>query len=549
MLFTTLTMTMALAGAAGQQPATPDHAMPAANARPATLMPGIQGVSFPISTRRQEAQQFFNQGMAFVFAFNHDEAIRSFRRAAEVDPASPMPWWGIALALGPNINQEIDAAREKQAYDAVQRAVQLAVRAPAKERAYVTALAKRYSNDPSADLRALAVEYKDAMRQLTRTYPNDTHAATLYAESLMDLRPWTLYTAGGAPVEGTNEIVEVLERVLEREPDHVGANHYYIHATEASLTPERGLKSAKKLETLVPGAGHLVHMPAHTYMRTGNYAAAASANAKAAEVDRKYIADTNATGFYPAMYYNHNLDFLASAAMMAGQYKVSLAAAQELTANVTPMLADMPMLEPFAAKTLFVQLRFAKWKEVLALPKPPEQATILTAMYHFGRGVAHAALGAVADAEQERTAYAAAKSKVPAGTLYNLNPAATILAIADGVLDARIAGAKGDNDAMLAAWKKAIGAEDTIAYNEPPDWFYPTRESLGAALIKLKRYEEAELVFREDLERNPGNGRSLWGRWQVLRAQDGDVPNTLVVRRRWQDSWNDADIVLRMDDF
>lgn len=549
MLFTTLMMTVALAGTTGQQPATPDHVMPAADSRPATLIPGIQGVTFPISTRREEAQQFFNQGLALVYAFNHEEAIRSFRRASEIDPASPMPWWGIALALGPNINLDVDPAREKEAYEAVQRAVQLAVRAPAKERAYVTALAKRYSIDPAADLKALAVDYKDAMRQLTRTYPNDTHAATLYAESLMDLRPWTLYSADGAPVEGTNEIVEVLERVLEREPDHVGANHYYIHATEASLTPERGLKSAKKLETLVPAAGHLVHMPSHTYMRTGNYTAAAAANAKAVEVDRKYIADTGNTGIYPAMYYNHNLDFLASAAMMAGQYKTALTAAQELTANVTPMLADMPMLEPFAAKTMFVKLRFAKWKDVLALPKPAEQAPILTALYHFSRGVAHAALGSAAEAEQERDAYLAAKAKVPANTLYNLNPASTILAVADGVLSARIAGAKGQTEEMLAAWKRAIAAEDTIAYNEPPDWFYPTRESLGGALMKLKRYEEADLIFREDLERNPGNGRSLWGRWQVLRAQDGDVPNTLVVRRRWQDSWNDADIVLRVDDF
>ncbi len=549
MLFPTLMMMVALAGSTGQQPAAPVHSMPATSARPATLLPGIQGVTFPISTRREEAQQFFNQGMALVYAFNHDEAIRSFRRASEIDPASPMPWWGIALALGPNINLDIDPAREKEAYDAVQRAVQLAVRAPAKERAYVTALAKRYSADASADLKALAVEYKDAMRQLTRTYPNDTHAATLYAESLMDLRPWTLYNADGAPVEGTNEIVEVLERVLEREPDHVGANHYYIHATEASLTPERGLKSAKKLETLVPAAGHLVHMPAHTYMRTGNYAAAATANAKAAEVDRKYIADTSATGFYPAMYYNHNLDFLASAAMMAGQYKVALAAAQELTSNVTPMLADMPMLEPFAAKTMLVYVRFAKWKDVLALPKPAAQGAILTALYHFSRGVAHAALGSVAEAEQERNAFLAAKATVPADTLFNLNPASTILTVADGVLSARIAGAKGETDAMLAAWKLAIAAEDTLAYNEPPDWFYPARESLGGALLKLKRYDEADLIFREDLERNPGSGRSLWGRWQVLRAQDGDVPNTLVVRRRWQDSWSDADTVLRVDDF
>jgi tetratricopeptide (TPR) repeat protein len=541
-----LMMTAALA-AAPQQTTVPDHA--AADARPVVLMPGIQGVHFPISTRREEAQKFFDQGLALVYAFNHDEAVRSFRRAAEIDPGSPMPYWGIALALGPNINQEIDAAREKEAYDAIQRAQQLAMRAPAKERAYVAALARRYSNDPKADLKALAVAYKDAMRQLTRTYPNDMHAATLYAESMMDLRPWALYNQDGSPAEGTPEIIDVLERVLDREPNHVGANHYYIHATEASLTPERAMKSAKRLETLVPAAGHLVHMPAHTYMRTGNYVGAVQANARAAEVDRKYIAETHAGGFYPAMYFNHNLDFLASAAMMSGQYAQAIEAARELTANVTPMLGDMPALEPFAAKTMFVLLRFAKWNEVLALPEPSGAGPILTALSHFGRGVAHAALGSTADAEQDRTAFAAAVRALPADALYNLNPAANVFAVAASVLDARIAAARGDTDGAIAAWHAAVAAEDKIAYNEPPDWFYPTRESLGAALLRAKRYDEADLAFREDLERNPNNGRSLWGRWQALRASDGDVPATLMVRRRYQDAWADADTTLKLEDF
>jgi tetratricopeptide (TPR) repeat protein len=546
-MLTVLMMTAALGAAQPQQPPHVDH--PTADERPATLMPGIQGVNFQIATRREDAQKFFNQGMAFVYAFNHEEAVRSFRKASEIDPASPMPFWGIALALGPNINQELDAARHKEAYDAVQKAVQLAARAPAKERAYVTALAKRYSSDAKADLKALAVAYKDAMRQLSRTYPNDMHAATLYAESLMDLNPWKLWTADGTPVEGTTELVEVLERVIERDPDHVGANHYYIHATEASLTPERALRSAKKLETLVPAAGHLVHMPAHTYMRTGNYAGAVTANAHAAEVDRKYIEETNAGGFYPAMYYNHNLDFLASAAMMTGQFGEALKAAQELTANVTPMIADMPTIEPFGSKTLQVQVRFARWKDVLELPKPDERARILTAFYHWGRGVAHAALGAMPDAERDREAFIGARRAVPAGTAFNMNTADSILAVAEAILDARLAAARDDQEAAIAAWRKAVQAEDQIAYNEPPDWFYPTRESLGAALFRAKRYDQADLVFREDLERNPDNGRSLFGRWQALRATDGDIPATLVVRRRFQQAWAQADAPLRIEDF
>lgn len=545
MLVPTLLMTAALAAA--QAPQAPAHTMATPDARPVTLVPGIQGVHFAISTRRDEAQKFFDQGLAFIYAFNHEEAVRSFRRAAEVDPASPMPWWGIALALGPNINLDVDAARELQAYEAAQKAQALAVRAPARERAYVATIVKRYSNDPKADLKALAVDYKDAMRQLTRTYPNDMHTATLFAESLMDLHPWALYSADGSPTEGTNEIVEVLERVLEREPDHVGANHYYIHATEASLTPERGMKSAKKLETLVPAAGHLVHMPSHTYMRTGNYAGAMAANAKAADVDRKYIAETRADGVYPAMYFNHNLDFLASAAMMAGRYSDALKAAQELTANVLPQMKDMAMLEPFGAKTLFVQVRFGKWADVLTLPAPPADAKMLTALYHWGRGVAHAALGSSADAVTDRDAYRAALQAIPKDTAFNMNPAEKIFAVATAVLEARMTAAEGNTDASIAAWRAAVAAEDAIAYNEPPDWFYPTRESLGGALLRAKKYDEADLIFRQDLERNPNNGRSLWGRWQAMRAQDGDVPATLVVRRRWQDAWNDADIVLRVE--
>ncbi len=548
MLFHALAVVAALGVTAPQQPAHGEH-RPAADARPVTLVPGIKGVSFPISTRREEAQKFFNQGLAFVYAFNHDEAVRSFRKAAEIDPASPMPHWGIALALGPNINQDLDAERHREAFAAIQRASDLAVRAPARERAYVAALAKRYSNAPDADLKKLAVDYRDAMRQLVRTYPNDLHAATLYAEALMDLNPWKLWTADGTPAEGTTEILETLERVLEREPDHVGANHYYIHATEASLTPERGLASARRLETLVPAAGHLVHMPAHTYMRTGNYAGAVAANARAAEVDRTYIAETTTGGFYPAMYYNHNLDFLASAAMMTGQFTEALEASRELVTNVGIMIADMPMIEPFGTKTMQVLLRFGKWNEVLALPAPDPAMHIMTAFHHFGRGVAQAALGATAEAERELAAYTAARKAIPAGAPFNLNTAEQIFTIADHVLAARLAAARGASDAAIQEWRKAVEAEDTLAYNEPPDWFYPTRESLGAALLRLKRYEDADLVFRQDLEKNPDNGRSLFGRWQGMRATDGDIPATLVLRRRFSQAWGQADAPLRLEDF
>jgi tetratricopeptide (TPR) repeat protein len=337
-----------------------------AGEKPAVLLSGLGRLHHPIATRSAEAQRFFDQGLTLVYAFNHEEAVRAFRRASALDPASPMPHWGIALALGPNINLDVDPDREKVAYDEAQRARTLAAAAPPGERAYVDALITRYSNDPKADLKALAVRYKDAMRDLVRQFPDDLDAATLYAESLMDLNPWQLWSTDGKPADGTLEIVAALESVLQRDATHVGANHYYIHAVEASRTPDRALPSAKRLDTLVPAAGHLVHMPAHIYMRTGDYESAVTSNAKAAQVDRDYIKARGAGGFYPSMYYNHNLDFLASAAMMSGQLKEARRAADMVVANTTPMIAQMPMLEPFGAKTMYVLLRFARWDEVNA---------------------------------------------------------------------------------------------------------------------------------------------------------------------------------------
>jgi len=544
-----LTMLMVAASLFGQpqQPATPDTTSSAAQTT--TLLPGIQGVHFAISTRREDAQKFFDQGLALVYAANQDEAVRSFRRAAEIDPGSPMPYWGIAVAYAQDLGEPTDPVRMKAGAEAARRAVELAVRAPAKERAFAASVAKRFSTDANAVSSALAVEYKDALRQLSRTYPNDSHAATLYAASLIALHPGELWTPEGTPAEGTTELVEVLERVLEREPDHVGANHYYILATESSLTPERGLKSAKRLESLMPGAGYLLHVPAHIYMRTGNYSGAVAIVGHAVDVDRPYVSGLPPAGTYASESYSHTLSFLAAAAMMDGRFADALKAAQELSTRVTPLLAAKPSLEPMAAQPMLVLVRFAKWKEALALPAPAETTTVLAAMHHFGRGVAQAMLGNTADAEKERTLFRAAQGKVPPSARFNRNPSSSVLAVADAVLNARLVAASGDTAATVAAWKKAVDAEDQLGFSEPPDWFYPVRESLGTALTRAKRYEEADLAFREDLERNPNSGRSLWGRWQALRAADGDVTGTQVVRRRFQDAWNDADTALRLDDF
>ena len=487
--------------------------MPASGAE---LMSGFGAVHHPIQTSSPEAQKFFDQGLSLLYGFNHEEAIRSFERATELDPRAAMPLCGTALALGPNINLDVDPDREKKAYDVSRRALELVSAAPPREQAYVKAVARRYSLDPKADLKALAGDYVTAMRDLAAAYPDDLDAATLYAESLMDLRPWKLWKTDGTPEAGTDEIVAVLESVLKRDPSHLGANHYYVHAVEGSLHPERALPSAARLETLAPASGHLVHMPAHIYMRTGDYARAADANEKAAEADRSYIARTHAEGVYPLMYYNHNLQFLAAAAMMEGKPEVAAKAAAELASNTAPVAREMPMAEFVVPMPYFVALRFGKWKEVLAMPDPDPALPVTTAVWHYARARALSETGDRAGAEKERAAFLEAKSKIPADAPWGNNTAADVLAVAEDSLEASL---ESGADARLARWKSAVARQDALVYDEPPAWYYPVRESLGAALLRAGKAAEAEAAFRADLERNPRSPRSLLGLEASLQAQ------------------------------
>ncbi|MEX0878743.1 MAG: hypothetical protein WEF99_07535 [Thermoanaerobaculia bacterium] len=523
------------------------HDAPAA--RPAALLSGI-GSHHPIATSSPEAQKFFDQGVTLLYGFNHEEAYRSFAKAAELDPKTAMPRWGTALALGANYNDpEPEAERLKKARAEVEKALALAASGPENERAYVEALSVRYSADPSADRKALAVAYNEAMRKLSRAYPDDLDAATLYAESGMNLRPWKLWRPDGTPGEGTEQIVAVLESVLKRDPQHVGANHYYIHAVEASKHPERALPSATRLETLVPAAGHLVHMPAHIYSRTGDHLAAEKANAAAADADRAYIRASGAQGMYPLMYYNHNVHFQSAAAAMAGRHAEAKKAADLLFADVLPSVAEMPaMLEGFLLQPAFVALRFRKWDDIRQMPDPGPKLPLVRANWLYARAMAAAASGDVKTASALRESFLAGRDAVPAATLAGAqNTAAQFFGVAAPVLDARIAEARADRAAAIEIWKKAVEAEDALAYDEPAGWYYPVRESLGAALLRDGRAAEAEQVFRSDLENNPRNPRSLFGLSESLKAQKKDA-DARWARTQFQTAWKNADVELRLED-
>jgi tetratricopeptide (TPR) repeat protein len=507
------------------------------------LLPNLGSYHHPIATQSPQAQRWFDQGLTLIYGFNHDEAIRSFEQAAKLDPAAVMPLWGISYALGPNINLPVDPEAEKKAFAAVQKALAMSAKAPPHERAYVEALAKRYSDDSGADLSQLAKDYAAAMKNVMESYPDDPDAATLYAESLMDLNPWKLYDLDGNPVQGTEEIVSVLESVLKRYPNHPGANHYYIHAVEASRNPERALPSAQRLQTLVPGAGHLVHMPSHIYARTGDYSAAAKSNAQAAQVDRDTMKLTGITqGIYPLMYYGHNLHFLAYAASMDGRYDEAKKAADQVAALVVPVLQQMSMAEFVLPTPLWVDLRFQKWDSILKSPEPAAGTPTTRGMWHFFRGMALASQGKAEQAQAEKSALDVSVSQVPADTPYSGTGLATsgmILAVAAHVLDARISSALGQSDAAVSAWEKAVKGQDKIPYDEPPAWLYPIRESLGGELLRAGRYEEAEKVFRADLSDHPRNPRSLLGLAESLKGQK-KLEDAAWVTSQFKSAWKGA---------
>jgi tetratricopeptide (TPR) repeat protein len=516
---------------------------PATKAEATSLAEGLGDVNHPVTTSNPEAQKFFNQGLAYIYAFNHDEAVRSFKRAAELDPQMAMAYWGSALAKGSNYNLQAEGPSLLQAYADLQKAISLAPKASEPERAYIDALSKRYSADVRADAAKLASDYRYAMKEVAKRYPDDPDAATLYAESMMNLRPWKLWTADGKPAEDTLEIVAVLEGVLRRYPNHTGANHYYIHAVEASTNAERALPSAARLGKIAPKAGHLVHMPSHVYIRTGDYVEAAQSNADAIAADREYIAKTGAQGVYTLMYYNHNIHFLASANAMKGRYADSIKAARELESSVKPHLKAMPMLEMFAPYPIVAMVRFRKWDEVLKEPAPEPELKITTAFWHLARGMSYSASEQLANAESELEALRSVIKTVPADAPLGNNVAVDVLKVAELTLAGRIALARGDKKSGFEMLNRAVAAEDAVHYNEPPDWDLPVRELLGAALLLNGDNVAAEKVFRAEIEKHQRNGRALFGLSESLKRQ-GQNSSAQMVWKEFETAWATADTKL-----
>jgi tetratricopeptide (TPR) repeat protein len=514
------------------------------------LHPDLGNYHHPITTKSEEAQKYFDQGLTLLYGFNHDEAARFFRRVAQLDPDAAMAYWGLALAIGPNYNDTaVDVVRAASTYDAVKKAVELAPKVSERERAYIQALTKRFASaDPASDWKKFHVDYSNAMREVTKKYPDDLDAAVLFAESLMMLRPWQLWTLDGEPAPGTLELVAVLESVLKHNPDHPAANHFYIHAVEASPNLERAIPSAARLMNLVPGAGHLVHMPGHIYLQTGDFDLAAKTNVAASDADKAFVQRTGATGVYPLMYWTHNIHFISYARAQQGRYEEAKQSALDMVRNVGDADMEMQMLEAFLLYPVIADIRFHRWDEILATPAPKPERKLARAFWQYAKAMALARKGDMKAAGAARTEFETLRKAVPAESMYLLNnKSSDFLALASATLDAELAWARGEKEKSIEEWRKALALEATIQYDEPPAWHYPIRQSLGAALLRSGNAAEAEKVFREAIAKRPRDGRLLFGLWQSLLAQKRDN-EAKFVEQQFRTAWKDATVELKVED-
>lgn len=501
-----------------------------------------------ITTTSPDAQRYFDQGLTLAYAFNHAEAIRSFRQAIALDPDCAMCYWGVAYSLGPNINAPITEEAAREAWTAIGQARERAANASEPERAYIEALAARYTADPAAERAPLDRAYADAMRQVAATYPADADARTLFAQSLMDTSPWNYWQPDGSPQAFTTEVIESLETVLKADPDHVGAIHLYIHATEASPDPGRAERYADTLLTLVPGAGHLVHMPAHTYLRVGRYADATASNEAAAKADAAYLAGdkVDANVMYEMGYVPHNPHFLATSAAMEGRRQRAMDAAKETAALAHPEMFRDPamggMTQHFALTPLYTMIRFGLWEDILATPLPAEDLPFMRAVFHMARGMAFASTNRLAEAEQELAALTPLRSVGSLAETYvsGVNVASDVVAIAHEVLQGEIAAKRRQAADVVRHYAAAVEVEDGLTYMEPPDWPLPVRQLQGAALLEVGRAEDAEAAFRADMQKFPENGWSLSGLQASLERQ-GRRNDAAEVGSRLERAWSAAD--------
>lgn len=515
--------------------------------RTAPLLSNLGDNHHPTSTRSSLAQRYFDQGLTLAYAFNHAEAARSFREAAKIDPDCAMCNWGLAYVLGPNINAAMEDDAVSEAWEAMQTAIHNSDKATDRERAYIQALAKRYPPVPVGDRKSLDLAYANAMRNLAKRYPNDLDAATLFAEALMDTMPWDYWEDSGEPRPETVEVLTTLESVLDRNPNHAGANHLYIHAVEAQR-PELGIAAADRLQNLVPGAGHLVHMPSHIYIRVGRYRDAVVANQKAVEADQDYATQCHAQGLYPIAYMPHNHHFLWYAAMMAGQKQVAVEAGDR-----TAMMADRELmrqpgygtLQHFYSIPLYTLVKFEMWEEILNRSAPDADLLYPTGVWHYARGMALAATEQLTDAQQEleQLKAIAANPELELVTIWDINTTAHLLQIASEVLSGEIVARQGNTEQAITHFKTAVKLEDSLNYDEPAPWYSPVRQALGAVLLEADRPAEAEQVYQEDLQIYPNNGWSLWGLEQSLQAQ-GKTQAAQAVQKRFQEAWQYADVTL-----
>lgn len=503
---------------------------------------------FPVSTKNAQAQLFMNQGLNLSYAFNHAEAGRAYREAERLDPDLAIAYWGEALALGPNINAPMDPASEPKALEVIQKAVTLKSKASPREQALIDALTQRYSGR-AEDRKARDRAYADAMREVHLRFPDDQDIAMLYVESVMDLRPWGYWTRDGTPYERTSEIVALTEKIIALNPQHPGALHLYIHLMEA-YQPEKAEAAADRLQTLMPAAGHMVHMPAHIYQRVGRYADAAKSNELAIAADEDYISQCRAQGLYPMAYYPHNLHFLWFAATADGRSAVAIAAARKAASRVDDeTLKAVPLLAGFRVVPYYALTRFGKWDEMLREPEPPATSAYLRGMWHYARGTAFLGKGQTDSADQEFAKLDELMAdKSLDGPLFSPNTGRMVLSIAKEVLAGEIGAAKKNYDPAIAHLEHAVRLEDALVYTEPAEFHFPPRQALGAVLLEANRPAEAETVYWEDLKRNRESGWSLFGLMQALRAE-GKNEDAALVEARFKKAWARADVKLTSSRF